>query len=46
LAASGAGAVVVGFVLVIRFVHVGFLVKKVLKEQQGTNEILSAFDSA
>jgi len=30
----------VGFVLVAWFFHVGFIVKKVLKEQQETNKLL------
>jgi hypothetical protein len=37
---------IVGLVLVIWFIHVGFLVKKVLKEQQETNRILREMSSA
>ena len=40
LQAFGVYSSVVGLVMVIWFIHVGFLVKKVLKEQQETNRIL------
>jgi hypothetical protein len=46
LAAFGAYAAFVGLVLVLWFIHVGFLVKKVLKEQQETNRLLRQLSSA
>ena len=46
LEAFGAYAAVVGLVLVMWFIHVGFLVKKILKEQQETNRILRQLCSA
>ena len=45
LQAFGVYSALVGFVLVIWFIHVGFLVKKVLKEQQETNRLLQQLAS-
>ena len=36
----------VGVVMCVWFIHVGFLVKQVLKEQQETNYILRQMDTA
>lgn len=36
----------VGAVLVVWFIHVGFLVKKILKEQQETNRLLRHLGNA
>ena len=35
----------VGVVMSLWFIHVGFLVKKVLKEQQETNRVLRQMDT-
>jgi hypothetical protein len=35
----------IGVVMCIWFIHVGFLVKKVLKEQQETNRVLRQMDT-
>jgi hypothetical protein len=37
---------IIGLVMVLWFIHVGFLVKKVLKEQQETNRLLRQLTSA
>lgn len=46
LSAFGYFAGAVGFVLVVWFIHVGFIVKKVLREQQETNRLLGQLGSA
>jgi hypothetical protein len=46
LQAWGVYGALVGFVLVVWFIHVGFLVKKVLKEQQETNRLLHQLANA
>jgi len=40
LQAFGIYGALVGFVLVVWFIHVGFLVKKILREQKETNRLL------
>ena len=46
LNAFGFAAGGVGLVMVIWFIHVGFVVKKVLKEQQETNRLLRHLGNA
>ncbi len=45
LQAFGIYSGVVGLVVVLWFIHVGFLIKKQLKEQQETNRILREMSS-
>ena len=46
LNAFGVYAGVIGLVMVVWFFHVGFLVKRILKEQQETNRILRQLGAA
>lgn len=46
LNAFGVYAGVIGLVMIVWFFHVGFLVKKILKEQQETNRILRQLANA
>jgi len=46
LSGFGIFADAVGVVMALWFIHVGFLIKKLLKEQQETNRILRQMGSA
>ena len=46
LQAWGIYSALVGFAMVVWFIHVGFLVKKVLKEQRETNRLLQQLANA